>query len=81
MLMEDHAPGHDSWYTNSERQKAGIMNKVNWPSNSLDFNPIEWIWVLLRSRIQRRREDDRVTTVGRMREVFAGGVGVDYYRD
>ncbi|RPB05912.1 hypothetical protein L873DRAFT_1824677 [Choiromyces venosus 120613-1] len=44
ILMEDNAPGHDCWYTNQERVKEGV-NKVNWPPNSPDFNPIERICV------------------------------------
>lgn len=43
ILMEDNAPGHDCWYTNSEREKEGIA-KINWPPNFPDFNSIERIW-------------------------------------
>jgi hypothetical protein len=53
ILMEDNAGCHDCWYTNSEREKEGIPN-VDWLSNSPDFNPIEQIWYLMKSHIQRR---------------------------
>ncbi|RPA90925.1 hypothetical protein L873DRAFT_1838836 [Choiromyces venosus 120613-1] len=69
ILMEDNAPGHDCWYTNQERVKEGV-NKVNWPPNSPDFNPIERIWYLLKSRIQTRRGNECVMSVKRMREVL-----------
>ena len=69
ILMEDNAPGYDCWWANAEREKQGVK-KMNWPPNSPDFNPIEQIWMLLRSRIQRRRGIERVTTIGRMNEVL-----------
>jgi hypothetical protein len=68
VLMEDNAPGHDCWYTKSEREKAGITAKVDWPPNSPDFNPIEQIWMLMKSRIQTRRGAERVTTLSRMKK-------------
>lgn len=69
VLVEDNTPSHDCWYTNSEREKEDIA-KINWPPNSPDFNPIERIWYLMKSRIQTRRESERVTTLSRMREVL-----------
>ncbi|RPB05482.1 hypothetical protein L873DRAFT_1631455, partial [Choiromyces venosus 120613-1] len=69
ILMEDNVPGHDCWYTNQERVKEGV-NKVNWPPNSPDFNPIERIWYLLKSRIQTHRGNERVMSVKHMREVL-----------
>jgi transposase len=69
LLMEDNAPAHKCWYNNSEREKEGIP-KVEWPANSPDFNPIERIWYLMKSRIQTRRGRERVTTVSRMKEVL-----------
>jgi hypothetical protein len=67
--MEDNAPGHDCWYTDSEREKEGIR-KVNWPPNSPDFNPIERIWLLMKSRFQTRRGSERITTLARMKQVL-----------
>ncbi|KAA8897628.1 hypothetical protein FN846DRAFT_992268 [Sphaerosporella brunnea] len=46
ILTKDNAPGHNCWYTNAERQKAGIR-KVNRPPDSSDFSPIERIWLLM----------------------------------
>ena len=51
ILMEDNAPSHSSHYTTREREKEGIQ-KVDWPPNSRDLNPIEHIWALMKSRIQ-----------------------------
>lgn len=69
MLMEDGAASHSSDYTTQEHLKEGIK-KIEWPSNSPDFNPIEWIWTLLKKRIQTRRGSERITTVGEMKRVL-----------
>ncbi|RPA98886.1 hypothetical protein L873DRAFT_1686154, partial [Choiromyces venosus 120613-1] len=68
-LMEDNAPSHSSHYTTREREKEGIL-KVDWPPNSPDFNPIEHIWTLMKSRIQRRRGAERITTQTEMKSVL-----------
>ena len=68
-LMEDNSPCHDSFYTNEEREKEGI-SKVDWPPNAPDLNQIEHIWTLMKSRIQTRRGQERVTSLQRMRTVL-----------
>ncbi|RPA97195.1 hypothetical protein L873DRAFT_1771557 [Choiromyces venosus 120613-1] len=68
-LMEDNAPSHSSHYTTREREKEGIL-KVDWPPNSPDFNPIEHIWTLMKSRIQRRQGAERITTQTEMKSVL-----------
>ena len=60
--MEANAPGHEFLYTNQEHLKEGV-NKVNWPSTSTDFNPIECIWYLLKSHIQTPQGNECVTNV------------------
>jgi hypothetical protein len=62
VLMEDGASPHTASYTSREREKQGV-SKLDWVSNSPDFNPIERIWILLKRRIQWRRASERVTTV------------------
>jgi len=69
LLMEDNAPAHDSDFTNYEREKVGI-DKVNWPPNSPDLNPIEHLWNIMKSRIQTRRGVERVTSAGEMKLVL-----------
>lgn len=68
-LMEDNAPSHCSDYTNAAREKVGIP-KIEWPANSPDLNPIEHIWRLMKSRILRRRGEEKITTPLQMREVL-----------
>jgi hypothetical protein len=67
-LMEDNTSCHDSWYTNLEREKG--LSWVGWPSNLSDFNPIEQIGDLMKSRVQTRREAERVTTLCGMKEAL-----------
>ena len=31
-----------------------MPNEINWPSKSLDLNPIENIWKLLKQRVRKR---------------------------
>jgi hypothetical protein len=69
VLMEDGASPHTASYTSREREKQGVP-KLDWVSNSPDFNPIERIWTLLKRRIQRRRASERVTTVADMKLVL-----------
>jgi len=69
-LMEDNAPSHHSDFMNKAREEEGI-NKVNWPANSPDFNPIEHIWRLMKSRILRGRGEERIATPAQMKEVLA----------
>ncbi|RPA97730.1 hypothetical protein L873DRAFT_1689738 [Choiromyces venosus 120613-1] len=67
--MEDNALAHHSDFTTFERTKEGIP-KVDWPPNSPDFNPIEHLWELMKSRIQTRRGKERVTCTGEMKIIL-----------
>lgn len=44
--------------------------KVEWDLNSPDFNPMEHIWTLMKSRIQKRRGAERITTQMAMESVL-----------
>jgi transposase len=69
ILMEDGAAAHGSGYTTQERVRESVR-KMDWPPNSPDFNPIERIWTLMKSRIQTRRGTERITTVTEMKRVL-----------
>lgn len=69
LLMEDNAPSHDSDFTNLERRKEGI-EKIAWPPNSSDFNPIKHIWHLMKMRILRRLGSERIRTPLEMKIVL-----------
>jgi len=69
VLMEDGASPHTASYNSCEREKQGVP-KLDWVSNSPDFNPIERISTLLKRRIQRQRASERVTAVTDMKLVL-----------
>ena len=50
-LMEDSAPVHQSKYLKSWRQ-ADSMKKLVWPANSLDPNPIENLWKIVKDLLR-----------------------------
>lgn len=48
--MQDNAPIHKAYKTMDLFDEMGIQ-VMKWPANSLDLNPIENIWALLKWRI------------------------------
>jgi transposase len=50
-LMEDGAPVHRS-KAPEEWRKLHLIEKLDWPTNSHDLNPIEDVWKLLKDAIQ-----------------------------
>ena len=50
-LMEDGAPVHRSKLAQQWRIAYGIQ-KLNWPPNSLDLNPIENLWKLVKDLLR-----------------------------
>jgi len=61
ILQDDNAPSHASKFTASARILAEI-ERLEWPANSPDLNPIEHIWDLIKKRVLRRRGADKPTT-------------------
>ena len=51
VLMEDGAPVHRSKICEEWRQQR-LFEKLNWPANSPDLNPIENLWMILKDAIQ-----------------------------
>ena len=53
VIMKDNAPAHIHHYHNLPREQLGL-NKLAWPANSPDLNPIETIWCEMKDRIKER---------------------------
>jgi len=51
VIMEDNAPTHIHHYHTIPRQKLGIQRLV-WPANSLDLNPIKTIWMKMKDQVK-----------------------------
>ena len=69
LLIEENTRAHDSDFTNYERGKEGI-DKVDWPLNSSDLNPIEHLWNVMKSQIQTRHGVERVTSTWDMKVIL-----------
>ena len=53
-LMEDNDPKHCSDRTKAWKQQRNIIN-LPYPSSSLDIDPIENLWTLLKTRVLRKK--------------------------
>jgi len=51
IIMEDNAPAHIHHYHNTPRERLGLQ-KLVWPANSPDLNPIETIWTELKDELR-----------------------------
>ena len=69
LSLRRYTPCHNAYYTTQEQEKEEIT-KVDWPPNSLDFNPIEHTWTLLKQQILCWRGSYRITSVGIMKQVL-----------
>jgi transposase len=51
LIMEDKAPVHTA-RASGNFLKSNNVNKINWPAQSPDLNPIKNVWLVLKRNIQ-----------------------------
>jgi transposase len=54
VLMDDDTPVHRDKVVKDWREKNDL-EKIEWPTQSLDLNSIENVWKLLKDAVQKRR--------------------------
>ena len=71
IMQEDNAPWHTAKIIAKYLTNKGV-NRMNWPSQSPDLNPIENLWKYIKDIISRRRHKVRNTADMReaLREVW-----------
>ena len=59
IFMHDGAPCHISKQTQAflDRKKVCVLS--DWPSQSLDLNPIENMWAILKKNVSRRNASNK----------------------
>ena len=54
LLIEDGAPVHRSKIREEWRQER-LLEKLNWPTNSLNINSIENLWMIRKDAVERNK--------------------------
>ncbi|EFN89281.1 Transposable element Tcb2 transposase, partial [Harpegnathos saltator] len=54
ILQEDNDPKHRSKFCTEWKEQSDIVT-LDWPSQSLDANPIENVWAYLKHKLRGKR--------------------------
>ncbi|RPA71570.1 hypothetical protein BJ508DRAFT_217914 [Ascobolus immersus RN42] len=64
IYMEDNAPSHNTRHLDDFwEQYEDIIELLEWPPNSPDFNPIEKAWKYIRGKVAKRKGKAKPTTM------------------
>ena len=53
-LQQDNDPKHKSRLA-QQFLSSEVANVIDWPSNSLDANPVENLWSIIKRRVEKRK--------------------------
>lgn len=79
VFMHDGAPCHRSKLVSDYLNEKKI-EKLAWPGNSPDLNPIENLWAVLKKKVAERQPSDAVHLVQVIKEVWVKEIDAEYCR-
>jgi transposase len=69
ILLEDNDPKHRAKITNEYRKRKKI-DRLSWPSNSPDLNPIENVWNYLKNKVAKYHPSNLIQLKSTIRKVW-----------
>ena len=72
-LQQDNDPKHTAKLT----QQFMKSNEINWPSESPDFNPIEMVWSMMKSRLSKMEPNTKEDLQNSIRQFWREQMTID----
>ena len=77
IFMQDGAPYHRSKIVTNFLMKNDI-NKLDWPGNSPDLNPIEHLWTILKDKVAEKQPTNLENLQSAIEEVWTQEISAEY---